>query len=173
LHDFLITGGGKECRIDDNRLLNLINQRLKARIKEPDGCYHKPEAGTPQGGVISPILANIYLHYALDLWFEKKIKPTLKGRAMLIRYADDFVVAFQYRAEAQDFYLKLAPRLNKFNLELAQEKTSNKRFSRFHAGWGHFGNGVFYHDGFALCCATRYNSSHDKNLQTQRAQEIL
>ena len=123
-----------EQRIDDNRLLNLINQWLKARIKEPDGCYHKPEAGTPQGGVISPILANIYLHYALDLWFEKKIKPTLKGRAMLIRYADDFVVAFQYRAEAQDFYLRLAPRLKKFNLELAREKTSIKRFSRFHAG---------------------------------------
>ena len=59
-------------RIDDKRLLNLINQWLKARIKEPDGRYHKPKAGTPQGGVISPVLANIYLHYALDLWFEKK-----------------------------------------------------------------------------------------------------
>lgn len=121
-------------RIDDKRLLNLINQWLKARIREPDGCYHKPTAGTPQGGVISPILANIYLHYALDLWFEKRIKPTLRGRAMLIRYADDFVVAFQYRPEAEDFFERLAPRLKRFNLDVAPEKTSLKRFSRFHPG---------------------------------------
>ena len=118
-------------RIDDRRLLGLINQWLKARIKEPDGRYHKPETGTPQGGVISPVLANIYLHYALDLWFEK-IKPTLKGRAMLIRYADDFVVAFQYRQEAREFYEQLAPRLRTFNLDVAPEKTSIKRSSRFH-----------------------------------------
>jgi len=121
-------------RIDDKRLLNLINQWLKARIKEPDGRYHKPVSGTPQGGVISPVLANIYLHYALDLWFEKKIKPKCEGRAMLIRYADDFVVAFQYRHEARGFYEQMAPRLNTFNLEVAPEKTSIKRFSRFHPG---------------------------------------
>jgi len=121
-----------EQRIEDKRLLNLINQWLKARIKEPDGCYHKPEAGTPQGGVISPVLANIYLHYALDLWFEKKVKPQLQGRAMLIRYADDFVVAFQYRHEARAFYRMLTPRLKKFKLEVAPEKTALKRFSRFH-----------------------------------------
>ncbi|WP_308368213.1 MULTISPECIES: reverse transcriptase domain-containing protein [unclassified Microbulbifer] len=78
-----------EQRIDDKRLLNLINQWLKARIIEPDGRYHKPLSGTPQGGVISPVLANIYLHYVLDLWFEKRVKPGLRGRAMLIRYADD------------------------------------------------------------------------------------
>jgi group II intron reverse transcriptase/maturase len=121
-------------RIDDKRLLNLINQWLKARIKEPDGRYHKPASGTPQGGVISPVLANIYLHYALDLWFEKKIKPTLEGKAMLIRYADDFVVAFQYWQEARDFYDKLSSRLKHFNLDVAPEKTSLKRFSRFHPG---------------------------------------
>lgn len=121
-------------RIDDSALLNLINQWLKARIREPDGQVHKPRAGTPQGGVISPILANIYLHYALDLWFEKRIKPRLKGRSMLIRYADDFVVAFQYRAEAAWFYRQLAPRLTKFGLTLAKEKTALKRFSRFQPG---------------------------------------
>ncbi|EPJ43001.1 MAG: RNA-directed DNA polymerase (Reverse transcriptase) [Osedax symbiont Rs1] len=94
-------------RIDDKALLNLINQWLKARIKTPDGKFEKPISGTPQGGVISPVLANIYLHYALDLWFEERVKPRLKGRAMLIRYADDFVVAFQYRTEAQAFYREL------------------------------------------------------------------
>ncbi|MBN0989905.1 reverse transcriptase domain-containing protein [Amphritea pacifica] len=121
-------------RIDDRPLLNLINQWLKARIKEPDGRYYKAASGTPQGGVISPVLANIYLHYALDLWFEKKIKPKLEGRAMLIRYADDFVVAFQYQDEARAFYEQLAPRLRTFNLDVAPEKTSIKRFSRFHPG---------------------------------------
>lgn len=123
-----------EQRIDDKRLLNLINQWLKARIVEPDGCHHKPHSGTPQGGVISPVLANIYLHYALDLWFEKRIKPKLRGRAMLIRYADDFVVAFQYRDEANAFYRALPARLKHFNLDLAAGKTSLKRFSRFHPG---------------------------------------
>lgn len=121
-------------RIDDKRLLNLINQWLKARIRDEGGCCHKPTCGTPQGGVISPVLANIYLHYALDLWFEKKVKPRLKGRAMLIRYADDFVVAFQYRREARAFYKALPERLKQFNLDVAPEKTSIKRFSRFHPG---------------------------------------
>ena len=119
-------------RIDDERLLNLINQWLKARVVEPDGVCHKPQSGTPQGGVISPILANIYLHYALDIWFEKPIKPTLKGKAMLIRYADDFVVAFQYHDEAMQFYSNLGERLKKFDLDVAPEKTSIKRCSRFH-----------------------------------------
>lgn len=121
-----------EQRIDDKRLLNLINQWLKARIKDEDGRYHKPKCGTPQGGVISPVLANIYLHYVLDIWFEKKIKPKLDGRGMLIRYADDFVVAFQYRREAREFYKALPTRLKQFNLDVAPEKTSLKRFSRFH-----------------------------------------
>ena len=123
-----------KVRIDDSRFLNLINQWLKARIVEPDGKIRKPQSGTPQGGVISPVLANIYLHYVLDLWFEKKIKPKLKGRAMLIRYADDFVVAFQYRHEARMFYKELPSRLKEFNLDVAPEKTSLMRFSRFHPG---------------------------------------
>ena len=121
-------------RIEDKALLNLINQWLKARVKEPEGGFIKSTSGTPQGGVISPILANIYLHYALDLWFEKRVKPNLKGRAMLIRYADDFVVAFQYRHEARRFYQELPKRLNKFKLDVAPEKTHLKRFSRFHPG---------------------------------------
>jgi len=121
-----------EQRIDDQRILTLINQWLKAKIVEPNGLKHKPVSGTPQGGVISPVLANIYLHYGLDLWFEKRVKPKLKGNAMLIRYADDFVVAFQYRDEARDFYNALGKRLEQFNLSLATDKTSMKRFNRFH-----------------------------------------
>jgi RNA-directed DNA polymerase len=76
-------------RIDDKAILNLINQWLKARIKSPNSVFSKPSSGSPQGGIISPVLANIYLHYALDLWFEKKVKPKMCGRAMMISYADD------------------------------------------------------------------------------------
>jgi len=78
-----------------------------------------------------------YLHYALDLWFERRIKPQLKGRAMLIRYADDFVVAFQYRNEAREFYQELPRRLKIFNLDVAPQKTHLKRFSRFHPNRKH------------------------------------
>ena len=118
-------------RIDDKALLSLIGQWLKARIKSPDGTFQKPSSGTPQGGIISPVLANIYLHYALDLWFEKRVKPNLRGKAMLIRYADDFVCAFQYASDAEGFYEELPKRLKKFNLDTAPEKTHLLRFSRF------------------------------------------
>lgn len=121
-------------RIDDNAMLNLINQWLKAGIKLPDGVLEKPSSGSPQGGIISPVLANIYLHYALDLWFEKKVKPTMHGRCMMIRYADDFVCAFQFASDAQRFYKVLPKRLKKFNLDVAEDKTSLMRFSRFHVG---------------------------------------
>lgn len=121
-------------RIDDKRLLKLIQQWLKAKVQEPDGRKNKSRQGTPQGGVISPVLANIYLHYVLDIWFERVVKPRMKGKAMLIRYADDFVVAFQYKADAGKFYQVLPKRLNKFGLEIATEKTRLLRFSRFHPG---------------------------------------
>jgi len=121
-------------RIDDKRFLSLIQQWLKAKVVDPTGQVSRPTQGTPQGGIISPILANIYLHYVLDLWFEKVVKPRCQGRAMLIRYCDDFVVAFQYREEAQAFYKVLPTRLGKFNLAISQEKTRLVRFSRFHPG---------------------------------------
>jgi len=88
-------------KVDDEALLKLIKQWLKAKVVTPEGAKIKSTKGTPQGGVISPILANIYLHYALDSWFEKCVKPICQGQAMLIRYADDFVVAFQYKDEAE------------------------------------------------------------------------
>ena len=118
-------------RIDDKALLDLIRQWLTARVHTLDGKTLKPIAGTPQGGVISPVLANIYLHFALDLWFERKIKPKLKGTAMMVRYADDYVMAFQYRRDAKAVYGSLPARLRMFGLEVAKEKTSMMGFSRF------------------------------------------
>ncbi len=81
-------------------------------------------------GVVSPVLANIYLHYALDLWFERVVKRTCRGKATLTRYADDWVCAFQHEDDAQRFYQTLPKRLKKFGLEIAQEKTNKLPFSR-------------------------------------------
>ena len=93
-----------EERIDDQPFLRLIGKWLRAGILETDGQVVHPVTGTPQGGIVSPVLANIYLHYALDLWFERRIKPRCSGAAMIIRFADDFVCAFQCRSDAESFY---------------------------------------------------------------------
>ncbi|MCP4993777.1 MAG: group II intron reverse transcriptase/maturase, partial [Gammaproteobacteria bacterium] len=116
-------------RIDDKPFLRLIRKWLKAGILEPDGAVNHPEKGSPQGGSVSPMLANIYLHHALDMWFEETVKAHCKGAAYLCRYADDFVCAFELEADAERFCSVLGPRLGKFGLELAAEKTNLLRFS--------------------------------------------
>jgi group II intron reverse transcriptase/maturase len=121
-------------RIDDRALLRLIRKWLKAGILEPDGHVIHPEIGSPQGGCISPVLANVYLHYALDLWFAKVVKPSCRGEALLCRYADDWVCAFRYQDDAERFYRVLPKRLAKFHLQVAPNKTALRRFSRFHPG---------------------------------------
>ncbi len=121
-------------RVNDGAFTNLIAKWLKAGVLEPDGQVVHPATGTPQGGIVSPVLANIYLHYVLDLWFEKVVKPQCEGKVKIVRYADDFVCAFQYRAEAEKFYQSLSKRLGKFGLETAQEKSRVFRFSRFRTG---------------------------------------
>lgn len=131
-HDWLLRMLAQ--RVDDRAFLHLIRKWLKAGVLELDGAILHPETGSPQGGVISPILANIYLHYALDLWFERKVKPHCRGQALLIRYADDFVCAFQHESEAKRFFRVLPDRLKKFGLEVAPEKTRILRFTRFLPG---------------------------------------
>lgn len=131
-HDWLLEM--LSLRIDDKAFLGLIRKWLKAGILEIDGQILHPVTGSPQGGIVSPILANVYLHYGLDLWFEKVVKPRCKGQALLIRYADDYVCAFQYRNDAQRFYRVMPKRLEKFGLQVAPEKTHLLRFSRFHPG---------------------------------------
>jgi len=120
-----------EQRINDSKFIGLIKKWLKAGILEEDRKVMYPVTGTPQGGVISAVLANIYLHYVLDLWFEKVVKPRCKGAVMIMRYADDFVCCFQYKEDAERFYRVLPKRLNKFNLELSAEKTRLIQFTRF------------------------------------------
>ena len=128
-HDWLIKM--LKLRINDRAFLGLIKKWLKAGVLHANGQVHDPITGTPQGGIISPILANIYLHYVLDIWFEKVVKPRCEGQAYLCRYADDFVCAFRYKKDADRFYQALGKRLNKFNLELSKEKTNIISFSRF------------------------------------------
>jgi group II intron reverse transcriptase/maturase len=120
-----------EERIDDGPFLRLIAKWLKAGILEPDGEVVHPVTGTPQGGIVSPVLANVYLHYVLDLWFQKVVKKHCRGEACLIRYADDFVCAFQYEKDANRFYRVLSKRLGKFGLEISVEKTRVMKFSRY------------------------------------------
>lgn len=129
-HDWLLKM--LRLRIDDRAFLSLIQKWLKAGILDTDGQVIHPDTGSPQGGIVSPVLANVYLHYALDLWFEKVVKPHCCGEALLCRYADDWVCAFRYRDDAERFYRTLSKRLQKFNLEVAPEKTGILRFSRFH-----------------------------------------
>lgn len=119
-----------EERIADPNLLRLIKRFLKAGIMDA-GNYSNTDKGTPQGGLISPILANIYLHYALDLWFEKVIKKRCRGEAQIVRYADDFVCCFQNKYEAEAFYKDLIERLKKFGLEIEESKTKIIEFGRF------------------------------------------
>jgi group II intron reverse transcriptase/maturase len=128
-HDWLVRM--LEERIDDRALMRLIKKWLKAGILDTDGQVIHPVTGTPQGGIVSPILANVYLHYVLDLWFHKNVKKHCRGEACLIRYADDFVCAFQYQKDAERFYNDLGKRLGKFGLEVSAEKTRVIPFHRY------------------------------------------
>jgi group II intron reverse transcriptase/maturase len=119
-----------EHDIEDKNFLRYVKRFLKAGIMEAM-TYVESDKGTPQGGLISPVLANIYLHYALDMWFEKAVKAKCKGEAHIVRYADDFVCMFQYENEANAFYNELQERLAKFGLELAKDKSRIIRFGRF------------------------------------------
>src|ERR1044072_4769973 len=105
-------------RIDDEPFLRLIKKWLKAAVLDTDGQVLRPKSGTPQGGIISPVLANVYLHYALDLWFERVFRRGCKGAAFLHRYADDFVRGFGRAEEGQRFYNELGGRLRKLGLAL-------------------------------------------------------
>jgi group II intron reverse transcriptase/maturase len=120
-----------EHRIGDKRIIRLIGKWLRAGVSE-DGEWSKTTNGTPQGAVISPLLANIYLHYVLDQWVNKWRKSA-KGEVIIVRYADDFVMGFQYQREAKRFQRELKKRLEKFALTLNEEKTRLIEFGRYAA----------------------------------------
>lgn len=115
-----------EKTIEDKNFLRYIGRFLKAGVMEGMKKY-ETDKGTPQGGVISPILANIYLHYVIDLWFKIKIQRNCTGGAYIVRYADDFVCCFEKEEEAKEFYEKLKARLNKFRTRNRRRKEQNNK----------------------------------------------
>ena len=128
-HEWLMKG--LELHIKDPRVLRMVKRFLIAGIME-DGKVKSTTQGTPQGSILSPLLANIYMYYMLVLWFEKKVQKEFKGKCYLVNFADDFVCCFELEEEAKIFYqVLLAERLRKFNLELAEDKTRMIEFGKY------------------------------------------
>jgi retron-type reverse transcriptase len=116
-------------RISDKRILRRVERTLKAGVEE-EGVWSKTTVGTPQGSVISPLYANIYLHYVLDLWVEQWLRRKARGEVYIVRYRDDFVLGFQYRSDGERFLQALKIRLKQFRLSLHKEKTRLIEFGR-------------------------------------------
>jgi group II intron reverse transcriptase/maturase len=150
-----------ERRVADPRVLRLIQKWLKAGVSE-EGEWSETKVGTPQGAVISPLLANIYLHYVLDQWVNQWRKQFAKGDVIMVRYADDFVLGFQYQGEAERFREQLQERLRAYGLELHPTKTRLIQFGRFAAGdRRRDGRGkpeTFNFLGFTHICSTNHKT---------------
>jgi RNA-directed DNA polymerase len=161
-----------EHRVGDPRLISLIRRWLKASVLE-DEELHPNEEGTPQGGSISVLLSNVYLHYVLDLWFERVVKPRLRGEAYLVRYIDDFVLCFQYRADALRVQKALCQRLGKFGLTLEPTKTKLVEFGRYaqrHASKrGRKRPETIYFLGFTLYCTRNQKWNFRVGLRTEKS----
>jgi group II intron reverse transcriptase/maturase len=142
-------------RVRDGVLLRLIGKWLKAGVME-DGAITRPAAGSPQGGVISPLLSNIYLHYVLDEWFERQVKPVLRGRAFIIRYADDFVIGFSDEGDAKRVEAVLPNRFAKYGLTIHSEKTRLVPFQRPPSRQGRQPSGPVQPGTFDLLGFTHY-----------------
>ena len=160
-----------EHEIADKNLLRYIKRFLKAGMMEA-GEYISTDLGVPQGGLCSPVMANVYLHYVLDMWFEVKVKKHSRGMAEMVRYADDFVCCFQNEDDARDFYEALKERLAKFGLELSEDKSQIIKFGR------NAGNsaGTFNFLGFTLISGKSRNGNFtvkyrtsEKKLKAKRA----
>ena len=161
-----------EHRVEDRRLISLIRRWLKAGVLE-NGEVHLSEEGTPQGGSISVLLSNLYLHYVLDLWFERVVKPRLRGEACMVRYIDDFVLCFQYRADALRVQMALAKRLRRFSLTLEPTKTKLVEFGRYaqrHAGKrGRKRPETIYFLGFTLYCTRNRKGNFRIGMRTEKS----
>jgi RNA-directed DNA polymerase len=159
-------------RVGDPRLISLIRRWLKAGVLE-DGKVHPNEEGTPQGGSISVLLSNLYLHHVLDLWFERVVKSRLRGEARLVRYIDDFVICFQYRSDAIRVQDALRLRLGKFGLTLEPTKTKLVEFGRFaqrHAGKrGRKRPETIYFLGLTLYCTRNLKGNFKVGMRTEKS----
>jgi len=164
-----------EHRIADRRILRLIQKWLRAGVSE-DGKWSKSTVGTPQGAVISPLIANVYLHYALDLWIEDWRHKRADGDVAVVRFADDFVAGFERKLDAEAFHRELGDRLRKFGLELHSKKTRLIEFGRY-AEVNRERNGLgkpetFVFLGFTHSC-TRYGAGSRGILRRKTAQKRM
>jgi group II intron reverse transcriptase/maturase len=161
-----------EPRVGDPRLISLIRRWLKASVLE-DEELHPNEEGTPQGGSISVLLSNVYLHYGLDLWFERVVKPRLRGEAYRVRYLDDFVLCFQYRADALRVQEVLRKRWGKFSLTLEPSKTKLVEFGRYAQRYadkrGRKRPETIYFLGFTLYCTRNQKGNFRVGLRTEKS----
>jgi group II intron reverse transcriptase/maturase len=161
-----------EHRVGDPRIISLIRRWLKAGVLE-DGELQESTEGTPQGGSISVLLSNLYLHYVLDLWFERVVKPRLSGEAYLVRYIDDLVLCFQYRSDAQRVQDVLEKRLKRFGLTLEPSKTKLVEFGRFaqrHAqSWERKRPETISFLGFTLYCTRNRQGHYRVGLRTEKS----
>ena len=157
--------------IGDKNLLRYIKRFLKSGVMD-GGNFKETDSGVPQGGLCSPVMANVYLHYALDMWFEMRVKKTSRGKAEMVRYADDFVCCFQYEEDARNFYEALKERLAKFGLEISEDKSKIIKFGRFAGDDA----GKFDFLGFTFVSSKSRNGkfmvkmqTSEKKLKTKRA----
>lgn len=169
-HEWLLKFLGHD--IADKKLIRLIKKFLKSGVMENGKIMDKTE-GSPQGNVMSPVLANIYLHYVLDLWFEKVVKKQLNGEGYIVRYADDFVCLFQFENEACWFLGLLKRRLKKFGLEVSEEKTRVLEFGKYakerRAKRGLGKPETFNFLGFTFCCGkAKFNDEFCVWMRTDR-----
>jgi len=159
-----------EVRVADKRFLEYIERFLKSGVME-DGEYHNTEEGTPQGGSVSPILANIYLHYVLDRWFNRNVHARCPGYTDLVRYCDDFVICAQRKSEANRILELIKRRFSRFGLELSEAKTRIVEFGRFAAA-NRAKEGkraeTFYFLGFTHYCSTGRNGKFKVGRKTEK-----
>ncbi len=171
-HDWMIRF--LEHRIGDRRVVRLIVRMLKSGILD-EGLVKATTEGTPQGSIISPLLSNVYLHYVLDLWFNRKVKKECGGAAFIFRYADDFVCCFQKHSEAVSFLDQLRKRMGKFGLQLAEEKTKLLAFgcyARKNAQNRGEKPEEFTFLGFAHYCGKNRNGNFKVKRRTSRQKQI-
>lgn len=130
-----------KIRVADGSMLRLVGKCLHVGVLDGEE-YSEPDLGTAQGSILSPLLGNIYLHYVLDLWFEKEVRPRLRGKAILLRYADDFLIGFELKDDAERVMLVLPKRMSRFGLTLHPEKNSTAPFPQAQrkGAWWRLGN---------------------------------